>query len=73
MLWNMFTWHVKWTNITHDKATWDFADVKLKITRSHNVPVVSIDFPALKKWEISANQELDSWLIPATGPVNLYF
>ena len=33
---------------------------------------MKIDFPAIKEWKIVAIQEIDSWLIPANGPITLF-
>ena len=55
VLWRLFTWTIEWTDIKYDQAMWDFMDVKMKITRKLNTPLIRVDFPAVKKWEITAN------------------
>ena len=46
---------MEWTDIKYDQAMWDFVDVRMKITRKMGVPLIRVDFPAVKKWEITAN------------------
>jgi hypothetical protein len=55
ILWGLLTWHVEWTDIKYDNAIWDFLDIKLSLTRTHDTSLVKVDFPAIKSWEISAN------------------
>ena len=78
VLWGAFTRHISWTNITYSQAKLDLKDVRFQISdyfssenenkESHKL---KIDFPALKDWEISAEQTVNTWIIPADGPVVL--
>lgn len=38
-----------------------------------DMPVVKIDFPGIKKWEIAAHQQLNTWLLPSQSQVEFYF
>lgn len=71
--WGLFTWHIEWLNIKYDNAIWDFNDVVFNITRILDLPLIKVDFPAIKKWEINADQTIDSEIVPANGPVRLLF
>ena len=67
------TWSFKWHNIKYSDASFDFKDVKLILNREYDKQMLKIDFPALKKWEISALQETNSWFLPDFSPVRLEF
>lgn len=74
ILWGLFTWHVEWNNIKYDPAMWDFADMKVELTNLLDTPLIKVDFPAIKKWEINADQLIDSWWADMwDGPVRLLF
>jgi hypothetical protein len=73
ILWGIFTWHVEWYNINHDKAIWDFEGLKINMTRDMvtDSPMLYFDFPTIKKWEVNADQYVDTWIIEADGPLRL--
>lgn len=54
-LWGLFKYHLEWTDVKYDQGTWDFVDVIVSISRKLNVPLIRVKFPAIKKWEITAN------------------
>lgn len=51
---DFLTWHYKWTNIKYSKPTFDIRDIKFQLVKTLEQPVIKFDFPALKKWTISA-------------------
>jgi len=72
-LWGIFTWHVEWYNVKYDDAIWDFEDLKINMTRDivSDSPMLKFEFPTMKKWEISADQTVDTWILAADGPIRL--
>jgi len=36
-------------------------------------PMMKIDFPAFKEWKISADQSINTWMLPETSKVTLEF
>jgi hypothetical protein len=69
----MFTYHAHWTNIQYSKAELDIEDVKIKLVKNYETPLLKVDLPVMKKWEISANQEINSYLLPHKSFVQLIF
>jgi hypothetical protein len=49
------------------------ADVKFNFTRGYDLSLIKVDFPAIKKWEIDATQEINSWILPSVSKVELIF
>ena len=47
--------------------------MKFNLTRGYDLSLIKIDFPAIKKWEIDATQEINSWIMPSTSKVELIF
>lgn len=52
----IFARHVKWNEINYTNAIWNIVGIKLEfITDDEGLgQKVHIDFPAMKRWEISA-------------------
>lgn len=48
------TWTVDWTDIEYKHADLDIADIKIKLSNNF-YPMMTVDFPAIKSWEIDAN------------------
>jgi len=73
ILWGIFTYHVEWYNIKYDDAIWDFEDLKINMTRDAvtDEPMLKFDFPTIKKWELNADQVVDTWIVEADGPIRL--
>jgi hypothetical protein len=51
----MLYWHFKWTDITYSVPDLDIQDVKILLTRGYDIPLIKIDLPVLKSWEINAH------------------
>jgi hypothetical protein len=62
---------IDWTDITYKKADLDVKDIKIKLTRGFNIPLLKVDFPALKSWEIDATQTINSWFFWSQSKVEL--
>ena len=73
MFLDILTWKVHWTNITYKKVDLDIADVYINLTRGYDLSLIKVDFPAIKSWEIDANQEVNSWILPSNSKVELIF
>jgi hypothetical protein len=73
MFLDFLNWKVDWTNITYQNAKLDIADVKINLTRGYDLSLIAVDFPAIKKWEIDADQEVNSWILPSKSKVELIF
>lgn len=55
MLFDWLSYKVEWTNITYTTADLDIKDVKVILSKGAGLSLIKVDFPALKKWEITAN------------------
>ena len=55
MFFDFYSYKVEWTNITYTAADLDIKDVKVILSKGAGIPLIKVDFPALKKWEIDAN------------------
>ena len=72
-LFDFLTWTVNWSNIKYDVGTFDFKDIKFDLVSSFAEPMMKIDFPAFKSWKMSADQKIDTWMLPETSKVTLEF
>lgn len=62
----LFDWNFQWTDVTYDQPQLDILDVQVNLTNNDFWgPRVSIDFPAIESWKISANQQLNTWILPS--------
>jgi hypothetical protein len=68
---DFLSWKIDWTDIVYDTPTLDIKDVKLELTRGYDLGLIKVDFPALKKWEIDATQEVNTWILPSKSKVEL--
>ena len=73
LFFDMLSYTIDWTNITYTDIDLDVKDVKLELTRGYDLSLIKFDFPAVKKWEIDANQEVNSWILPSNSRVELIF
>jgi len=73
MFLDILSWKVDWTNITYSAVDLDVRDIKLNLTRGFDKGLLKFDFPAVKHWEIDANQEINSWILPSNSKVELIF
>ena len=51
----LLDWHFVWSNITYSTPKLDIVDIDVKLTAGHHQPLVSLEFPAIEEWEISAH------------------
>jgi hypothetical protein len=51
---DLVTWSWDWTDIHYSDARFDFKDVKLILNNKFEVPMLRVDFPAIKEWKIDA-------------------
>ena len=75
ILWGAFTRNIKWSDIVYNAIMTDIADLKIDLgTQVVDIDrnLIKIDFPAFYDWWVYAYQEIDTWIIPATGVVILY-
>lgn len=73
MFFDLLNWDIEWTNITYTNANLDIEDIQLKFVRSHDRQLIELKFPALKSWEIEANQKVNTWIMPSESHVELIF
>ena len=67
-----YVYKFKWTNIKYSRIKLDIKDISISMQRtSKHFSEVSVDLPAIKDWKITADQEVNSWLIPMDGPVKM--
>jgi len=71
LFFDFLTYHIDWTNIKYKTAELDIEDIKLDFTRSYDTPLIKFDAPAVKYWEMNADQAVDTWFIPASSPIRL--
>jgi len=69
LMFDLLVWNVKWTNIQYSEAQLDIGDIQIALTRDFDMSMISIKFPALKHWEISATQDVNFWFIPDLSEV----
>jgi len=62
-----------WSDIKYEAAELDIEDIKFDFTRGYDIPLLKVDFPALKHWEIKAHQEVNAWFIPLSSDISLEF
>lgn len=65
-LFHTFTWVVDFYDISFDDtAEFDIRDVKVEFMPvATDVPMIKIDFPALKRWKWNAYMNSNMWWIP---------
>ena len=73
LFFDLFSYTVDWTDIEYTDIDLDVADVKLELTRGFDLSLIKFDFPAVKKWEIDAMQEVNSLILPSKSRVELIF
>jgi len=74
LFFGLLTWVVDWKNIKYTNADLDIQDISISLTRpvmDHSL--LTVKFPALKHWEISADQTVNFWFIPDGSKVQLIF
>jgi hypothetical protein len=73
LFFDLLSYQVDWTDITYTDIDLDVAGVKLELTRGYDLSLIKFDFPAVKKWEIDAMQEVNSFVLPSKSRVELIF
>lgn len=73
MFFDFLSYKVEWKNITYTAADLDIKDVKVVLSKGAGIPLIKVDFPALKKWKIEANQKINTWFWPNESKVELTF
>jgi hypothetical protein len=63
-LFSALTYNFKWTDITYDTPTLDIKDIKVEFVDVNGLGEIKVHFPALKKFDIHAIQNVDSWTVP---------
>lgn len=73
ILWDAFLYHCSWTDIEYQNPILDIMGIQVEFNQMEDSDEqdVSIDFPAFRQMTIQAYQEIDTWIIPATGFVYL--
>ena len=66
-------WIIDWTDITYSKIDLDIKDIKIELTDGYDLPLIKVDFPAIKQWEIDATQVVNTWILPSSSKVELIF
>lgn len=64
LFFNLLQYKIHWTNITYTEADLDISDVKIDLTRGEDHSLMKVEFPAIKHWEISAQQDVNFWFLP---------
>lgn len=73
LFFNLLQWKIDWKNITYTNADLDISDVKVDLIRHDEQPMMSVEFPAVKHWEIDAYQFVNFWFLPDHSNVQLIF
>lgn len=71
LFFNLLQWKIDWKDVNYTQAEFNIADVKVDLTRHNGLPSVSFEFPAIKHWEINADQNVNFWFLPDASPVQL--
>jgi len=48
------------------------ADVKFGIGQAYDTNIITMDFPALKEWDITAHQTVNTWIMPSDSSVTIH-
>lgn len=63
-------WKVDWEDIKYSDLDLKMEDIRFELTRMDGTwGEVLMDIPALKYWEISANQKFDHWYLPSNSEI----
>lgn len=69
----LLDWIIDWTDIKYSEIDLDMSKVTFELTQLNDKGLLKFDFPALKHWEITANQHVNTWILPSTSQVELIF
>jgi hypothetical protein len=73
-LFDFMTFNLWWSDIHYDTPEFDLKDVKIEMMDNEGEsPMVNCYFPALKKFNVHAMQDCDSWWIPDKSKISLDF
>ena len=61
----LIKWSIMWKNINYKQVDLDVQDVQVALKQQ----LLSVKFPALKKWEIDADQTVIVGIFPETSKV----
>ena len=61
---DMIAWEFDWNNIKYSHAELDIADTVVAFEDHIDQHVLRVRFPAVKHWEISANQHVNNIILP---------
>jgi hypothetical protein len=64
LLFGLWNYTISYRNIKYDTPQLDLRDTKIIFEDVFGQQMLKVDFPAIKKWQISALQHWDSFLIP---------
>jgi hypothetical protein len=70
---DFLSYKIDWTDITYDSADLDIQDTKIHFTRGYDLSLLNVVCPAVKSWKISANQKVNTWILPSDSKVDLEF
>ena len=70
----LLEWKFLWEDIKYSKVDLDIVDTDIEIVdQGENGHAIQVQFPAIKHWEISAEQHVNTWILPADSHVQLTF
>ena len=58
-------WDIQWTDIIYSEIDLAMDEVKFELTQQFDEGLLKFDFPALKHWEITAQQHVNTWILPS--------
>ena len=64
-------WNITWTDIQYSNLHLDMDQVKTEFIHDGNIGLLFFDFPALKEWNIEANEHINTLLFPTKSHVEL--
>ena len=74
LFFNLLKWNIDWANIKYSVPDLDLRNTSIKfLTPNFDKSLLDIHFPAIKHWEITADQHVDFWFLPEDSPIKLIF
>jgi hypothetical protein len=69
---HLLPFHVSWDDIRYSQFDFDVQNTEVDLVELDRRHYMHIDFPAIRHWEISANQHTNTWLLPHNSHAKLF-
>jgi hypothetical protein len=68
---NLFKIQIDWTDIKSSQFDLDVADTYVDLVQVHDKHLIHVEFPAIRHWEVTAHQHMNTWFLPRDSAVAL--